>query len=68
MSFNFVTVHLFIYLFCQLLILFFCLFSEWEMPLGTKESTLRQDFLRGQTSSGIQTVRLTKDICYFPHS
>lgn len=38
------------------------------MPLGTKESTLRQDFLRGQTSSGIQTVRLTKDICYFPHS
>lgn len=38
------------------------------MPLGTQESTLHQDFLRGQTSSGVQTVRLTRDTCHFPHS
>ncbi|KAF7465476.1 Hypothetical predicted protein [Marmota monax] len=33
--------------------------QEWKILLNTKEATLQQDFLRGQTSSGIQTVRLT---------
>jgi hypothetical protein len=54
-----------------MLILFFGLSSEWEMRLSTKESTFQQfqqDFLRGQTSNGTQTVRLTRDNCFFPHS
>jgi hypothetical protein len=52
--------------FLRILILFFCLFLEWEMQVSTKESTFQQDILREQMSSGIQMVRLTKDgvTCY----
>lgn len=41
--------------------------QEWEMPLGTQESPLHQDFLRGQTSSGIQTGRShsAHELCYY---